>query len=70
MIILSSWCLKKWSFVLGVELGLAEDGLVRGMDVLGVSLGVVDCVDDGVESHIAMINQAKDACESVRDSHM
>ena len=35
------------------ELGLAVDGLVDG---------VLDCIDDAVELHIAMINQAKVAC--------
>ena len=46
---------NKLSGEMGYELGLAVDGLVDG---------VVDCIVDGVESHIAMINQAKDTRES------
>jgi hypothetical protein len=41
-------------YFLRYELGLAVDGLVDG---------VLDCIDDVVELHIAMINQAKDARE-------
>ena len=41
-------------YFLRYELGLAVDGLVDG---------VLDCIDDAVELHIAMINQAKDARE-------
>ena len=41
-------------YFLRYELWLAVDGLVDG---------VLDCIDDVVELHIAMINQAKDARE-------